>query len=145
MNEKPKKSGYEKRNRILKKLGFRDYAEYLQSELWSEIRQKVIQDSRGSCRICGNRKSLQVHHKKYTLLNLSGKRTRGLVVLCNGCHYSAEFKNGEKRTLPEVQKVFKRTLRKKIDAEESMKETRRKLRDGYRNGSLLPDRIPFYF
>jgi 5-methylcytosine-specific restriction endonuclease McrA len=78
-------SQYSSRNKVIKSLGFINYREYLKSELWKKIRASVLAQNR-VCLKCGGKKYLQIHHRKYTKANLSGKNIKHLIVLCKKCH-----------------------------------------------------------
>jgi len=89
-------SEYAKRNENVRKLGFKDYAQYLNSSLWADIRKRHFQTSGFACYGCGNR-AYQVHHRHYDLSVLNGQKLDGLVSLCDTCHRKIEFnENGEK-------------------------------------------------
>ena len=78
-------SQYSNRNKVIRALGFINYHHYLESNLWKEIRARVLAQNR-VCLKCGGEKYLQIHHKKYTKTNLSGKDIKNLIVLCKKCH-----------------------------------------------------------
>ena len=85
----------------LKHLGFADYADYLQSDLWKTIRAKVLR-KHPKCRAgCGGNPAtqVQVHHKAYTEVNLRGFALLGLVAICSACHETIEFEGGVKNSL----------------------------------------------
>jgi hypothetical protein len=103
------KTDYKNRDKILEELGYDDYRDYLKSDLWEEIRWKVIKAGRGRCICCGGSRAsvatdesmwqtgldkegliLQVHHMVYTKENLSGESIYGLVTICRGCHSECE-------------------------------------------------------
>lgn len=88
------KSLYINRNRVLAKMGFASYQDYLKSDLWRSIREKVLSTS-GGCKKCGKQAEC-VHHLDYSKQTLNGERLNKLVKLCNKCHYSIEFDGSEK-------------------------------------------------
>lgn len=99
---------YRNRNRELRKLGFNSYAEYLASELWSNIRAKVLRDKGRKCFCCGARADT-VHHQTYHVSVLNGKDRRPLQPVCDGCHRRIEFdESGGKRPLHEVHRAARR-------------------------------------
>jgi hypothetical protein len=67
------------------------YKEFLQSDLWREIRGRVLKRDGGLCRICGE-KATQIHHTNYSAANLSGRSIVGMFAICGGCHKFIEFK-----------------------------------------------------
>jgi len=88
---------YKERDDILEELGYDDYKHYLKSDLWSEIRDRVLKESGYECICCGNQKLdetlvMQIHHMVYSKKNLSGESLYGLVAICRSCHVKAEFK-----------------------------------------------------
>lgn len=87
---------YAERDALLRQLGFRSYREYLDSPLWTGIRERHLRIYQ-HCH-CG-RWARQVHHQKYSLANLSGKSPAGLRSVCAGCHVQAEFEGDRKLDL----------------------------------------------
>ena len=85
MNQNP----YAYRDDNLRRLGFRSYGEYLRSDLWKSIRERVLADN-WYCQRCDDRPAEQVHHRAYDPVTLSGKDLRSLTALCRGCHRTAE-------------------------------------------------------
>ena len=91
---------------VLNAYGHKNYAAYLQSELWASIRAKVLT---GAICACGCGKSAnQVHHKAYTEANLLGKTLRGLVAINHDCHYVIEFDEERKTSLGEANHELKK-------------------------------------
>ena len=93
---------YKNRDKILEELGYDDYRDYLKSDLWAEIRDQILKDSKYICICCDNEYLyetlvMQVHHMVYTKENLSGESIYGLVAICRSCHAKAEFKPRRKR------------------------------------------------
>lgn len=89
---------YNKRDRLLKTLGFTNYDEYLSSELWQSIRTRAYKRD-NKCRIC-DQPAQCIHHTSYSKQVLLGKTLVGLVPLCHDCHYTIEYtEDGWKRTL----------------------------------------------
>lgn len=96
---------YGKRNQILKRVGFKNYQDYLASDLWAKIRARQLR-KHVSCFICRD-PATQVHHGKYTLLNLLGHSERDLFSVCCDCHRRIEFEiTGEKRTVSRASKAM---------------------------------------
>jgi len=90
-------SAYPARDRLLRLMGYESYSQYLASALWRRIREAALARDGGKCR-CGS-PATQVHHKNYNLLTLQGECLSGLVSVCGGCHYGAEFSKYGKTTL----------------------------------------------
>lgn len=84
-------AAYAERNRVLVTMGFKSYSDYLKSDLWAGIRQRVLDSNDGTCACCRVKPANQVHHRKYTPENLSGRSLSHLIALCAGCHRNAEF------------------------------------------------------
>ena len=98
---------YADRQLLLINLGFKDYAEYLTSELWARIRSAKLTPHK-VCVLC-DCKSEQVHHLSYDEETLMGRRMSNLVQLCRTCHLQIEFTpTGEKRAMREVNKMLKK-------------------------------------
>ena len=91
---------YIKRTLALKRLGFRNYREYLRSPLWFSIRREVLKQR--TCCSCRKRRSTQVHHSKYDDCTLSGESLVHLHPVCRKCHTYAERDKGRKTTLEEA-------------------------------------------
>lgn len=92
---------YKKRKEVLKILGFLTYKDYLKSELWQEIIEKMFYYYKEKCFCCKRKSCLSVHHEKYTEENMSSKSLEHLFLLCRKCHYVVEFtKSGVKRKRP---------------------------------------------
>ena len=61
-----------------------EYQEYLQSEQWVTIRNKVYKDSDGLCVICQS-PAEAIHHRYYPD-NLEDDTTAGKMAVCTRCH-----------------------------------------------------------
>lgn len=64
------------------------YQKHLKSQKWREIRQVKLQSVNYKCEWCGEKDSLQVHHKHYDTLGDEG--TKDLLALCQSCHWAAD-------------------------------------------------------
>lgn len=62
-----------------------DYPAYLESELWKDIRERVLQAANHLCMGCG-KKAKEVHHRDYRPRILRGEDLSLLVPLCRKCH-----------------------------------------------------------
>lgn len=67
-----------------KALGFETYQDYLNSYLWKEKRDWIIEVLGDRCSVCGSRKNLHVHHKTYDSVGNEGQED--VEVLCSECH-----------------------------------------------------------
>lgn len=97
---------YTERNANLKTLGFPDYDTYLRSDLWFSVRDRVFREKGRACTMCGEPATC-VHHNRYGLKDLRGRRLTWLEPLCNGCHRTIEYDaTGKKHSLPKVRELF---------------------------------------
>lgn len=102
-----KPNPYAERNRLVEKIGFKNYPAYLKSELWADIRARVLDRDLWKCvmwhsdDMCDN-PATEVHHRRYDLGTLLGIELSGLVAVCRGCHQRAECGRNGKRTLAQA-------------------------------------------
>lgn len=103
---------YGMRDVILQQIGYSSYGDYLESDLWHQIRALLLRDRR-RCWVCHRRrKATQVHHQEYTRRNLLGETSHGLKPVCRICHRCLEFRReGGKLTFKQAQ-LKARKLRK---------------------------------
>ena len=101
---------YGKRNKILRGMGFMSYEEYLKTPRWARIRRRIIRRDRGRCVLCRG-KGWVVHHLRYTVPVLLGKRLDQLQTLCGACHEAIEWDYDNKRSPKEARKEFFRRRR----------------------------------
>ncbi len=96
---KPKKQVqmkcYAKRNDLLATLGYASYAEYLQSDQWRGLRQRIVRRF-PNCLLC-DADAVDVHHLDYQVDTLLGRRQHRLVPLCRYHHHQIEFDGNRKR------------------------------------------------
>lgn len=86
---KVKYLNYQERDENLTQMGFRSYAQYLKSELWKEIRGRVVDKYNSQCTIC-NQFGRTVHHTSYDLSTMKGDDIQHLTLLCSSCHFKEE-------------------------------------------------------
>jgi hypothetical protein len=106
---------YESRAHVLKGLGFSSYQDYLASDLWRQVREKVFSEKGRKCFMCGLAAS-QVHHNRYHRNDFLGKRSKYLNPVCGTCHVEIEFDGERKRTLAQAKVEFTRKRRKNVKA-----------------------------
>ena len=110
MDWKSSKKGwkpYANRNRRLHNAGFESYPDYLASDLWAEIRERVLDRDGRKCRFCGDAAN-QAHHGNYTNAALSGKSIDGIRSVCGSCHKFIEIKqDGSKSAFKSMRKRTK--------------------------------------
>lgn len=87
---------YANRNRILADIGFVCYSNYLVSDLWKSIREKVLRRDRFQCFGCGHH-AFQVHHRSYDVEVLKGININPLVAICRDCHETIEVDNAGRK------------------------------------------------
>ena len=113
------------RGDMLKELGFDSYAEYLDSDLWRSIRERVFYEKGRRCTCCSKMAS-QVHHAEYTDENLAGDNLDELFPVCGECHRKTHFKRGKFRS----QRASKQSLnRRKNSNRGKSKRHKQMLRD----------------
>lgn len=89
---------YIKRSKVLRDLGFTSYQHYLASDLWKQVKRKVFQIKGKSCELCG-RPAATVHHNRYCLGSMLGRRLKFLIPICHACHEEVEFDGDKKLSL----------------------------------------------
>lgn len=105
------------RQKSLKKLGFSSYKDYLRSDLWKEIKGKVLKRDKKKCLCCGTRRHICVHHTNYRWKTLSGEDIKPLKTLCKKCHYEIEFdKNGKKVCISKANHTLSQKMKQRIVA-----------------------------
>ena len=63
------------------------YEQQLQDPRWRKLRDEVLKQDRYTCRYCGRRKDLQVHHMKYESGKMAWEYSMDvLLTLCRRCH-----------------------------------------------------------
>jgi hypothetical protein len=67
------------------------YEEYLKTEHWIEMRDKMLLRAGGMCQRCERGQHLEVHHIHYR--HLGAEREHDLIVLCHECHASEHGRN----------------------------------------------------
>lgn len=81
------------RNKELEKMGFNSYTQYLDSELWDSIRQRVVQYKGWRCCTCGAPHT-EIHHYDYSPESLRGDDLTNLWPICGTCHKEVHFPQG---------------------------------------------------
>lgn len=61
------------------------YYDYLQSDHWTQLREKILERDNRACVVCGRNNNLQVHHKVYRP-RLEDAALEDLETLCRTCH-----------------------------------------------------------
>jgi hypothetical protein len=112
-DENRKGNTYLSRNANLKRLGFATYGDYLASDLWREIRKKVYAAKGSDCYLCGGR-ATELHHNRYHANDLTGKRLKYINPICRGCHEGIEFRDGEKSTVKQAKRAFRKQRREHL-------------------------------
>jgi len=81
------------------------YGEYLQSDHWSNVRQRALQRAEYACQLCKSVDRLQVHHNTYDRLGCEADND--VVVLCRACHEAFHAS----RTVTRTQRYWEVTVR----------------------------------
>lgn len=89
---------YALRNRLLERLGYADYSEYLLSDLWIRIRDGLLLAG-PTCYGCADQAD-QVHHLRYSIEVLRGDRPELLVPICEPCHMAIEYNSAGTKLSP---------------------------------------------
>jgi hypothetical protein len=111
-NGAPRDEAYGDRNTILRRMGFKSYAEYLRSDTYKQIRRRAFKEYGEFCEVCGE-PAAGLHHSDYSKETLEGDIS-GLVPLCVECHEHVEIsRNGKKRTLADANRLLESMLRRK--------------------------------
>lgn len=110
---------YVARDSLIRRMGFENYYEYLDSPDWRSIRKEVFAKHKGVCFACKSRAQV-IHHRNYREETLSGKdlSAEAMVPVCRLCHRIAEvLDSGEKlcledanRRLDTLTRAFHETL-----------------------------------
>ena len=100
---------YKQRNENLPHIGYASYVEYLKSDDWKKLRQKILRKHPVCC-VCDSMAS-QVHHWDYGDDVMLGIGPEFLLPICDKCHGDIEFDGNEKRTLEQTQEVLRHKLK----------------------------------
>lgn len=65
------------------------YQEYLYSDEWRNIRNKVLERDNSICRVCEKNKATEVHHLTYE--NIYNEKLEDLISICRNCHNESHF------------------------------------------------------
>lgn len=77
------------------------YYQYLHSEKWAGIKQRVRERDENNCQICGRNYNLQVHHKTYDHIFQEENHLSDLILLCRSCH------EDEHSSAPTFEQIYK--------------------------------------
>lgn len=91
----------------------KEYAEYLKTEHWQEVRKMALENAGNKCVVCGKGDlPLHVHHNTYE--NIGEERETDVTVLCMNCHklYHDNYKRDKvrehyRKILAELYMAFK--------------------------------------
>lgn len=61
-----------------------EYATYLASDKWQELRASVMSRSQGQCELCEERSADDVHHLTYQ--SIGNEKLEELIAVCRECH-----------------------------------------------------------
>ena len=97
-------NNYQSRMYALVTLGFKSYQEYLDSDLWKSIRSKVFKVKGDACYYCGL-PATEIHHNRYHVRDLTGRKLKYLDPICRSCHKEIEFTEGNKNNVLQARKA----------------------------------------
>lgn len=100
-------TGYHSRNSYLRNMGFPDYAAYLRSDLWRDIRRRVLEEKGSKCFTCGSQ-AKALHHLRYHHDDLCGNTLENIVPVCDCCHHEFEFTLSDKATVSEAKAAYQK-------------------------------------
>jgi len=61
------------------------HKKYLRTQVWADLRSKVVRRDRYTCQHCGSKEDLNVHHQSYPKI-LGTESIDTLITLCRECH-----------------------------------------------------------
>lgn len=123
LKQNGKGEDYKSRHNWLSKIGFSSYKEYLASPLWKEIRKKVYKAKGCNCYLCGAQ-ATELHHNRYHMNDLLGKKLKFINPICRDCHEKIEFdEDGTKSPLKAAAARFKK-IRKDSNSKHLIKDLR---------------------
>lgn len=102
---------YGSRNEVLLALGYSSYEDYLGSELWAGIRERVLTRDGHKCRLCDKRAATCIHHIDYSRETMLGEKIDLMYSLCYGCHQRLEFDSTAPGRKLKFSSVVSKTLR----------------------------------
>jgi len=108
---------YTSRSKILEKLGFDSYSDYVESDMWKDVCESIMGEDT-KCSVCGEVATI-LHHDDYSIETLRGDKTEGLFPLCKTCHFCVEFRTKKKKRRRGKSKKYKKCM---------MTEARQRLR-----------------
>lgn len=62
------------------------YKQYLRSNTWQAIRERILLRDNQRCQMCGSTKDLRVHHMNSKYRFHEQEHPEQLIVLCENCH-----------------------------------------------------------
>lgn len=110
--EHGKGQDYVSRNKWVQHLGFIDYRDYLHSDLWKSIRDNIFMIKGNKCYLCQDH-ATELHHNRYYLNDLNGKKIKYINPICRICHEKIEFIDGQKATLKQAKNLFKKNRKQR--------------------------------
>ena len=127
------------KSRFWAQFGVSTYQDYLHTDLWKEIRARVLKRDRRICQVCKKRAST-VHHRSYSLKTLRGKDISKLISLCRKCHKKVHFnpKTGKRRpSLDAAEQALQRLLDKPKKSRPKRRNRKRLKRKQQRSRRLV--------
>lgn len=82
------------------------YYEYMHSNEWKSLKKSAIERDDRQCQLCGARKDLIVHHKRYPKDLFSEDHIDNLITLCRRCHYKTHEEDMQPDILEKLPKYI---------------------------------------
>lgn len=94
------------------------YKDYLSTDHWKIIKEKVRIKFNNKCNKCGSQYRLETHHKTYK--NIGKEPMSDLILLCHNCHYKLHDALDRKLTAEEIleketNKIISKLSKEKIE------------------------------
>lgn len=113
--------------RTVRYLGFRDYDDYLQSDLWAGIRDKTLVVFR-RCRGCG-KTATTIHLNGHGVETILGDNPAAIYPVCHECHRDINFRGTARRGIKESYGYAKRLFYLKRKHKKSAKRASKRNRN----------------
>ena len=78
------------RDESLRSLGFKSYDDYLESQVWKNLKRELLAGDVKCC-VCERKRAKTLHHTSYDSETLSGDSRKHLHPICEGCHRRIHF------------------------------------------------------
>jgi hypothetical protein len=133
------KEMFRRRNQKLRSLGFTDYGEYIESDLWKRRRAAFYATHARACFVCSSRRFVVLHHVTYH--RVGEELDTDLVPLCENCHKVAHRcpETFGRKLIADMHAAFARTG----NAEVALRERELTRSSAHRGGKASKVRISY--